>query len=587
MAPVLGARGPLRALLGGLLATCAGALRNIDGGEKLEVKRGGGPQEPAPAPTSMVRLRRVDHGGSQSLLESEERWASGVGTHSFVRGFRELPHLQLQRLRDHHREALAQPAADEPPEQQEAAPLEASSMTERHAARRQRAHTAAQGLVVRLQGLSSQYVGPVGVGTAVLPAGCSKLGEPAPLLPDFDAGNASGAACRATSQSTMQVIHDTGSTNFWLFSRACQDPACVDARRVRYDPAQSSSFVEYRNQNPLTITFGTGRIEGNLGAEDFRIGPFTVKRQQFGMINKVEGTVFEQPEIGGILGLAFKEMSANHAAPLFDNMIQQHVLPANRFGFWLSPNNPSANAIFWGPVDHAFYKDELSYFPVTDPYYWAVDLDTFQIGDEVMLGIGNATSPPESKFRGNLHPMMAARAALLQNRNSRRRLMTPKLIFDSGTTFFTAGANLFEKIIMRLPAVACHSMTRESHPDILFRLRDIRGNKVDFTFSNMEYMVRSSAGEDSECTPAFMKIDVPEEHDGPSMLAGQTFNLKHVVEYDRGNGNSAQARVGLGLALHGPEQEQALRGFTQQQELRQRAAVYDAAALPVPLAAAA
>jgi len=86
-------------------------------------------------------------------------------------------------------------------------------------------------------------------------------------------------------------------------------------------------------------------------------------------------------------------MSANKVAPFFDNIINQKVLGHNEFGVYFSPNNPTANAIFWGGVDRRFYQGDIEYFPVKDPYYCSVGLHSFKIGNETLLGSGDNFNP--------------------------------------------------------------------------------------------------------------------------------------------------------------------------------------------------
>merc|ERR1712048_1413672 len=106
------------------------------------------------------------------------------------------------------------------------------------------------------------------------------------------------------------------------------------------------------------------------------------------MIKREEGEVFQEVPFEGILGLAFPSMSANGVRPFFDTVIAQKGLEHNEFAVYFSKDNPSANAIFWGGVDNRFFSGDIEYFPVTDPYYWALDMHAFKIGEECLLGPG-------------------------------------------------------------------------------------------------------------------------------------------------------------------------------------------------------
>jgi hypothetical protein len=42
----------------------------------------------------------------------------------------------------------------------------------------------------------------------------------------------------------------------------------------------------------LDIEFGTGELRGTQGVDDFHVGPFTVKKQTFGLIQEEIGDAF-------------------------------------------------------------------------------------------------------------------------------------------------------------------------------------------------------------------------------------------------------------------------------------------------------
>merc|ERR1719446_1350751 len=192
--------------------------------------------------------------------------------------------------------------------------------------------------------------------------------------------------CQASDQSKIWVVFDTGSTNIWVASDLCEYGPCSKPGRKRYNHTRSLSFTYPKKPTQLTVEFGTGKLVGPTGVDDFHIGPFSVFQQTFGMIQSQNGSVFEDVPFEGILGLAFPSMSANRVKPFFDTVIDAKSLQHNEFAFYFSKDIRAGNALFWGGVDPAFYEGKIEYFPVTDPYYWALDLHSFKIGDETLLG---------------------------------------------------------------------------------------------------------------------------------------------------------------------------------------------------------
>merc|ERR1740129_327821 len=139
------------------------------------------------------------------------------------------------------------------------------------------------------------------------------------------------------------------------------------------------------------------------------------------MIQEANGAVFQEIPLEGILGLAFPAMAADGASPFFDTIIRQKALERNMFAFYFSRTNPSANAIFWGSVDEKFHEGPIEYFKVTDPFFWSIDLLSFQIADEELLGDGQHAAAAS----GNGSSLVET-------------FSVPKAIVDTGTTFFTA-----------------------------------------------------------------------------------------------------------------------------------------------------
>jgi len=275
------------------------------------------------------------------------------------------------------------------------------------------------------------------------------------------------------------------------------------------------------------------------------VGPFTVYNQSFGMIKKAEGAVFESIPLEGILGLAFPSMAAKGSSPFFDTIIKQKALKNNKFAFYFSLSNPAANAIFWGDVDKDFHSGDITYHKVTDPYYWAVDLLSFQIGDKELLGDGQHEKSQQK-----------VGTSLLQEAEQK----VPKAIVDTGTTFFTAGGELYHKIMEALPAAQCDTLTETSHPTILFRLQNTEGQVTDYRLDNSQYMAES----DKHCSPAFMNIDIPSKH-GPGMILGEVFLRHYLAVFDRGDGAEESGRVGFAKSVHGEKVDNRLKDLTHNQ----------------------
>jgi len=267
--------------------------------------------------------------------------------------------------------------------------------------------------VTGLTSLSSQYVGPIGVGTVQVPQDCANQQIDATSLmfipsseQPAEAGGSSLAEaqhqCHLQEQQQVWVVLDTGSTNIWISSDLCEEGPCARKERRRYNHTVSQSCSDPEHESDITVQFGTGKIQGPQKIDEFHIGPFTVYNQTFGLIEKMTGAVFDQVPFEGIVGLAFEAMSANKVPAFFDTIIRQQVLEHNEFAFYFSPNSTVANAVFWGGVDPTFFEGPIEYFEVVQPFYWAIELVSFKIGNDTLLGDDSDGEQPHSNNQSNV-----------------------------------------------------------------------------------------------------------------------------------------------------------------------------------------
>eukprot|EP00928_Gymnodinium_smaydae_P081397 TRINITY_DN64933_c0_g1_i1.p1 TRINITY_DN64933_c0_g1~~TRINITY_DN64933_c0_g1_i1.p1 ORF type:complete len:552 (+),score=93.87 TRINITY_DN64933_c0_g1_i1:115-1770(+) len=503
------------------------------------------------------RLFRWDHSGYAAMIEAESRWTSGgswsAGSQSRP-AYLQISSRQAEALYEHHELHKAAAFVQLGSESSGDAATSSSNASASLKAHRGKTKFAA----TYLQGLGSQYIGQAGVGST----GC--VAQPAGSLVQNaeravktrahgggeqtaqirgaakarqqGGGEADEEACQANDESNVWMVFDTGSTNLWVASTLCKYGPCTQQGRTRYNNSRSLTYKDPAKPSHLRILFGTGEISGPQGIDDFHVGPFVVRDQTFGLIASESGSVFDQLPLEGILGLAFPAMSANGVRPFFDTIIQQRVLGANNvFAFYFSPDDPSANAVFWGEIDPMFYKGPLEYFPVIEPYYWSLDLLSFKIGDEEYLA-GKGVELDDTKYRA---------------------------IVDTGTTFMTSEGDRFLSIISRLPNSPCDQMTNESHPPIVFRLKTADGQPRDFVLTKDQYMSSDSAGS-SRCSPAFMNIPLPKKR-GPGMILGEVFLRHYFAAFDRGDGDPNNAKVGFAPAAHGDGTNTRLRELTAEQ----------------------
>ena len=109
-----------------------------------------------------------------------------------------------------------------------------------------------------------------------------------------------------------------------------------------YDDKMSST-AKRTNQRAF-ISFGSGSLSGHFYIDDFRIGgcqycqstsQILIKNQKFGNVEK-QHTIFTGSNFEAIVGLAYPALAERGVTPVFDEMIQQHLLQSNVFSFYLT-----------------------------------------------------------------------------------------------------------------------------------------------------------------------------------------------------------------------------------------------------------
>lgn len=102
----------------------------------------------------------------------------------------------------------------------------------------------------------------------------------------------------------------------------------------KYNPGKSSTY-RY-NGNPLDIHYGTGSMTGFLAYDTVTVGGLPVTNQIVGL-SETEAPFMQHMAADGILGLAYPALSASGATPVFDNMMNEHLVNQNLFSVYLSP----------------------------------------------------------------------------------------------------------------------------------------------------------------------------------------------------------------------------------------------------------
>ncbi|OEH78578.1 eukaryotic aspartyl [Cyclospora cayetanensis] len=325
-----------------------------------------------------------------------------------------------------------------------------------------------------------------------------------------------------TPPQWVRPIFDTGSTNLWVVGSKCTDDTCKKV--TQFDPTKSGTFEYTSPPVHLDITFGTGRIEGTTGVDNFQIGPFTVKRQTFGLVegeggHNMHGNIFKSIDFEGIVGMGFPEMSSTGATPIYDNIMNQAQLKRSEFAFYVAKGSP-VSALFFGGVDPRFYEPPIHMFPVEREHYWEVALDAIYVGDKKFCCEGGTKN---------------------------------YVILDSGTSFNTLPGAEMKSFLEMIPSQDCggeDDRFLQQYPDITYVI-----GGVSFVLKPEDYLVRSKM---NICKPAYMQIDVPSEF-GHAYILGSVAFMRHFFTVYRRSDGKTPSLVGIARAVHSPENKQYLQ----------------------------
>jgi len=310
----------------------------------------------------------------------------------------------------------------------------------------------------------------------------------------------------------FDVIFDTGSSNLWINGDECQSASCLAHRR--FVSSKSSSYR--RLDTEMNVQFGTGEIDGNLAQDTFQLGPVQVLHQTFGLITSEQGDVFMTGKFDGILGLSFPALSASGYTPVFDNVMQQHLLTHNMFSFYYSALPRQESAIVLGQPATDLYEGPLTFVDVSKQFYWELHMKDIKLN-----GVPQNMCGPDYC----------------------------KVVVDTGTSLLTGPS---DKITALLDTIDIDDNCADfsTLPSLTYVLADSRGT-YEFELDPDFYVIKSRATTETGgarfCKPGFMALDVPPDR-GPLWILGDIFMRKYYTVFSRGTPEQPNAQIGFAKA---------------------------------------
>ncbi|KAJ4485425.1 acid protease [Lentinula aciculospora] len=136
---------------------------------------------------------------------------------------------------------------------------------------------------------------------------------------------------------------DTGSSDLWV---------------EKYDPEKSKTSK--KKDGTFSIEYGDGSTaSGPIYSDTVTIAGVAVVNQTFSGVNNVTGNLITDPVMrrGGILGLAWQELSNLKARPWFLRAVDQNDVKNKKFGYHASSDKGSE--LFFGGTNTDLYQGSL------------------------------------------------------------------------------------------------------------------------------------------------------------------------------------------------------------------------------------
>lgn len=318
----------------------------------------------------------------------------------------------------------------------------------------------------------------------------------------------------------IPVIFDTGSGNIWINSKKCNSKYCK--KQKSYDSEKSDTYQEIGDL--LEVTFGTGKLTGELSKEKIGIGNTKVDDQPFIEITNQEGDVFNQGTFSGILGLGYPVLSFDGNIPFFDNLINKRKLDKNIMSFYFGNDDDISDdhlnedgEVLFGDINPDKFNGNVNYYPVIDKYYWTIKLKDVLVNGKSI----NVCDKEEGC----------------------------KAFIDTGSSRFTLPSKDFDTL-MSLIGVDENCNGYDNAPTISYIFEEkneetgeTREGKYDI--DKKYYIIKDDEDKDGnfECYTRISPMDI-DEH-GPGWIIGNNFMQKFYTIFDRDHD-----RVGFAEAKH-------------------------------------
>ncbi|GFN84851.1 cathepsin d [Plakobranchus ocellatus] len=173
-------------------------------------------------------------------------------------------------------------------------------------------------------------------------------------------------------------IHSPSKPKFHLFTRTSKP----------YNNESSSTYTP--NGRPFGVDYGPGQVSGYCSQDNVVIGGATVNNQVFGEAI-IKPKMFEDSINDGILGMGFGGSNTGKEISLFDNMVNQGLLPAPVFSTYFNRygSNGPDSMLTLGGTNPKYYTGDFTYVDLSRPDRWQFEIDRIQVSNDLLVSCWN------------------------------------------------------------------------------------------------------------------------------------------------------------------------------------------------------
>jgi hypothetical protein len=178
---------------------------------------------------------------------------------------------------------------------------------------------------------------------------------PAVPLTDLQDSEYFGEVSLGTPAQKFQVIYDTGSSNLWVPSKACDN--CKKDGDL-YDSSKSTTYAD--DGRAFSIQYGTGSCSGKIRKDTMSMGGKTVTGFAFAEVSHEAADVFGQAPFDGILGMGVPKAAVDQVPMPMAELVAQKQVDHNIFSFYLASDHSGkpapGSSLVLGGVDQQLHR---------------------------------------------------------------------------------------------------------------------------------------------------------------------------------------------------------------------------------------